>query len=355
MILDDIALMSSLDQQGMRKHVEALPEQCRDAWEQGMALDLPSDMGRAKSVVIAGMGGSAIGGDLVQRLLVGRAGVPVWVERGYSMPAWVGSDTLVIASSYSGNTEETLSAFADAGHKGAMRLAITTGGKLKAEAENAGVPVVTISYQSPPRGALGYSFALILASLVRVGLAPDMSDEMEEAIDVMDAWRGEIELEVPTPRNEAKKLAQEISGRMPMVLAGPTLASVARRWKGQFNENAKVWAQFDELPEWDHNGILGMRFPQDAADRTYVIYLNAPADLERIKMRWEISKSLMKKHGIRTHTVIARGESALAQVLGSIHFGDFVSLYLAFLNGVNPTEMAAIEDLKKELASGHRP
>ncbi len=350
MMLDDIELMAALDPQGMRKHVEALPRQCRDAWEQGMALDLPGELADVRAVVVAGMGGSAIGGDLVRGVLAGRARTPVWVERGYSLPAWVGPDTLVIASSYSGNTEETLSAFRDAGQKGARRLAVTTGGRLREMADAERVPVVPIHYDSPPRGALGHSFTLILAVLVRLGLAPDLSDEMSEAVSVMEAWQDEIGAHVPENQNDAKKLARALSGRLPLVMAGPTLASVARRWKGQFNENAKTWAQFDELPEWDHNGILGMRFPEEQVEKTSVVYLDAPADPARIRLRWDISRKLMEDRGIETHVVTARGQSVLAQVLSAVHFGDFVSIYLAFLNGVNPTEMAAIEDLKKELA-----
>ncbi len=354
MILDDVELMVALDPQKMREHVSALPAQCRNAWEQGMALDLPEDLADVRRVVVAGMGGSAIGGDLVRSVLAGRARVPVWVERGYSLPAWVGEDTLVIASSYSGNTEETLSAFEEAGRRGAKRIAVTTGGRLQGMADSAGVRVIPIHYASPPRGALGHSFTLILATLVGLGLAPDMSDEMDEAISVMESWQEEIRIEVPEARNEAKKLAEALRDRFPMVMAGPTLASVARRWKGQFNENAKTWAQFDELPEWDHNGILGMRFPKGLSERATVVYLDAPADPERVRLRWEISRRLMEESGVETRTVIARGKSVLAQVLGTVHFGDFVSLYLAFLNGVDPTEMAAIEDLKRDLAAGNR-
>ncbi len=349
-MLDDVELLSALDPQGMYRHIAALPQQCTNAWKRGLSASLPPELGDIDAVIIAGMGGSAIGGDLVASLLRDSGSVPVVVERGYDIPAWVDADTLVIGSSYSGNTEETLSAFSQAHEKGAKLLAITTGGRLEKLAGEFGAPILNIGYESPPRGALGYSFSLILASLAKIGVAPDFSIDMEEAVGVMEEMQRGIGREVPEDRNAAKQLAVEISGKFPMVMGGPLLAAVARRWKGQFNENSKTWAQFDELPEWDHNGILGLKFPKPVLEKAFVVYLDAPSDRERIRLRWDISRKIMEGAGIQTYTFRALGKSPLAQMLSAVHFGDFVSFYLAALNGVNPTEMEAIEDLKKELA-----
>ncbi len=349
-MLDDLELLAALDPQGMYDHIAALPRQCSDAWKRGMSTQFPEGMEDVRAVLIVGMGGSAIGGDLAASLLKGSGKVPVMVERGYDVPAWVDSNTLVIGSSYSGNTEETLSAFSQAHRKGAKLLAITTGGKLKELADRFGAPVVKIDYKSPPRGALGYSFSLILASLAKLGLAPDLSREMADAVETMEDLQRSIRREVPEDRNPAKQLARRVFGRMPMVMGGPLLAAVARRWKGQFNENSKTWAQFDELPEWDHNGILGLKHPKSSVENSFVIYLKAAAEPDRVGLRWEISRGIIESAGVQTYTFDAPGSSALAQMLSAVHFGDFVSFYLAALNGVNPTEMAAIENLKRELA-----
>ncbi|HID87308.1 MAG TPA: SIS domain-containing protein, partial [Anaerolineae bacterium] len=235
--LDDLDLFKKLDPDGMLARIAELPQQCRDAWANVQALDLPEDYAQVDGVVIAGMGGSAIGGDLVRCLAEPECPVPILVSRDYTLPAFVGPKTLVIASSYSGNTEETLSAFAQARERGAKLLAITTGGKLARQAREWGVPLLTFSYQAQPRAALGHSFTLLLGVVGRLGLVSDPSADLEEAIVVMEALQGEINETVPTAQNPAKQLARKLYGHLPFVYGAGALSEVAHRWKTQFNEN----------------------------------------------------------------------------------------------------------------------
>jgi glucose/mannose-6-phosphate isomerase len=242
MNLDDSTRFSELDPGGMLERVGELPQQCRAAWALAQALELPPPYGAFRHVVILGMGGSAIGGALLQGLVAGECSVPVTIVRGYTLPAFVrGPDTLAIACSHSGNTEETLSALGDALEKGTRPVVITTGGKAAALAEERGVPLVRYDYQSQPRAALGYSFTLLLGLFCRLGLVRDHSVDLDEAVQVMEAWQAEIEPAIPAARNAAKSLTGRLCDRLPVVYGAGFLAAVANRWKTQFNENGKPW------------------------------------------------------------------------------------------------------------------
>ncbi|MCG2770278.1 MAG: bifunctional phosphoglucose/phosphomannose isomerase, partial [Anaerolineae bacterium] len=258
--------------------------------------------------------------------------------------------TLAIASSYSGNTEETLSSLEQVQESGAVLVAISTGGELARRAKASNTPTVPIKYDSQPRAALGHSLVLLLGVLQKANLIADKSGDVEEAVGVMRKLQAEISAEVPTAENPAKQLAIELRGKLPIVYGAGYLSEVARRWKGQFNENAKNWSFFEILPELNHNAVLGYQFPAELAQHLVVITLRSHLDHPRNRKRADVTQEMLKQRGVRCRTIESRGDSPLAVMLSSIHFGDYVSYYLALLNGADPTTVDAISYLKKRLA-----
>lgn len=348
--LDDERAIAEADPGNAREHIGELPQQCADAWRQAQQLSLPESYRSPQSVAIVGMGGSAIGGALLARLVADECQVPIHSVGGYDLPAHVGPDTLVAVSSYSGNTEETLCASSQAMDRGCKLVAVTTDGKLAERAAEKGIPILRFTYEAAPRAALGYSLTLLLALMCRVGLVRDYGSDLDEAVEILQAWQPELAPGVPLERNAAKRLAEQILRRLPVVYGAGFLAPVARRWKGQFNENSKNWAFWEELPELNHNSVVGYGLPDAIRKRVAVLFLRSSWDHPRIKVRWEATRGLLLREGVMVDAAWGRGESRLAHMLSLIHFGDYVSFYLALLNGVDPSPVAPIDYLKKELA-----
>jgi glucose/mannose-6-phosphate isomerase len=349
--LDTPQSFAACDPKGMLAHIAGLPQQCAEAWNRIQRIKLPEEYHRARQVVVLGMGGSAIGADLLRGLLAEECPVPIIVHRDYGLPAFVDSHTLVIASSYSGNTEETLSGFDAAWARGAQLVAVTTGGELARRARQQGVPLYLFDYVAQPRAALGYSLLSLLGTLQHLGLVGDQSAAVTEAVEVMQQWQVELRESVPTSANAAKLLAQELAGRLPVVYGAEHLAEVARRWKGQFNENAKSWAVFDVVPELTHNTVAGYSCPSSLREITFVVVLSAASNHPRVRTRLDIICELLRQNGFAYRVVQARGQGKLAQVLSAVHLGDFVSYYLAMLYNVDPWEIANIDWVKERLSA----
>jgi glucose/mannose-6-phosphate isomerase len=348
--LDTPEALARLDPGGMLTSVAALPDQCRQAWA---AADEIQPLGEAiDKVVVLGMGGSAIAGDIWRMLLQRESAIPVFNVRQYDLPPFVDERTIVIASSYSGNTEETLSAFEQALATPAKKLAITSGGKLLTMARANGVPAFTYEFDSEPRAAIGWGLMPLLALSRRQGWMPEMHRDVDEAIQVMETLRGDVGQDVPTDRNEAKMLATRLYEKLPIVYAGLPLTEVAHRWKSQLNESAKVWSFHDELPELHHNSIVGIALPKQIASSTLVVLLGSD-DLvhRRVRMRYDFTRKQLAKAGVETADVESRGTSALAQMMSLILFGDYVSTYLALLYEVDPQPTDIIEELRDWLAT----
>jgi glucose/mannose-6-phosphate isomerase len=191
---------------------------------------------------------------------------------------------------------------------------------------------------------------LLLGVVHRLGLVRDYTNDVAESVEVMEDWQGEIRVRVPTAQNTAKQLATQIAGRLPIVYGAGFLAAVANRWKTQLNENAKHWAFFEELPELNHNAVVGFGIPEIARENGIVVMLRSEMDSRRIHERWAVTQELLDREGVATQGVRSRGESALAQMMSLIHFGDYVSFYLAMLNDVDPTPVKTIALLKQRLA-----
>ena len=336
------------DPEGMLDRIKELPKQVRDAWAISQKAQVPPAFGDVRSVVVAGMGGSAIGGDLAAALVAGELTVPMSVHRDYGLPAYAGRDSLVIASSYSGNTEETLSSFEEARKRGAKVIAITTGGRLAELATAAGFPLVTFSYAARPRATLGYSLTLVLGVLSRMGLVRDLASDVETAL--ADIAKLQERVHEGARTNDAKKLAAALAGKVVFVYGAGAMGVMARRVKGQWNENAKNWAAFDVLPELDHNAVVGFPHPPIAKLALAVLILRSSHDLGRHRVRWEVTKELLDQAGIEHHSVELPGATALSEVLQMTYFSDHVSFYVALLNGADPSPNRSIDFLKDRLA-----
>ncbi len=342
---------AKLDSQKMLAAINGLPEQLKIAWGLGQKFELPTWEG-IERVLIAGMGGSAIGASLLEAYIAPFCEVPIFVHRDYNLPAWAkGQETLVIASSHSGNTEETLTAFDAAVEHDCRILAVTTGGKIAAKAKELGTGLWQFDHKGQPRAAVGYSFGLLLAVFSRLGLIPDQADEVETAVADMLKQQESLKSDLPLDENPAKILAEQLIGQWVSVFGAGLLSPVARRWKGQVSELAKTWAQFEFLPELDHNTLAGVVNPSENLLKTMVIFLRAESNHPRNQLRIDLTKKGMKKAGMGTTTINAKGETRLAQLWTTLHFGDYVAYYLAMAYDVDPSPVAAIEDLKRALAT----
>jgi len=347
--LDDPQLYRDLDKQDMLGHIRSIPAMCRQAWQMASSFVLPGDYSHINKVVVLGMGGSAIGGDLVAGLIEDEASIPIFVNRGYNLPTVVDDNTLVIAASYSGNTEETLSAFGQALAGDSRKLAVTTGGRLRDMAQQHSIPAFTFDYRSQPRAAFPFIFLPILNFMQQLGFINDISTDVEETITVLEKLNSEINQMVPLADNRAKQLAQQLHGRLAVVYGSGITSAVARRWKTQLNENSKAWAFYDVFPELNHNAIVGYLFPQELALKTEVVMLCSGYLDEPILRRFQTTSRILDKAGISHSTLDGSGSSKLAQMMSLVLFGDYTSYYLALLNNMDPTPIEAIDCLKSEL------
>jgi glucose/mannose-6-phosphate isomerase len=350
--LDDVKIYPRLDPDGMMARIKELPEQCRQAWKAAMGFKLPADYFKVDKVVILGMGGSAIGGDLMRSLVASEAKIPVIIHRDYGLPAYVDDRTLLIASSYSGNTEETLSGFEPALKTGAKKLAMTTGGKVQEIAEANHIPVFKIEYKAQPRAALGFSFIPVLGVMQKLGFIKDKTADVNETIQALETLSKKLDEKSPLADNPAKQIAQRLFGCLPVIYGAGIAAKAAHRWKTQINENSKAWAFYEVFPELNHNATVGFPFPAELVKKIRVIMLRSPLFNERIKLRYEVTCELLKQSGVAYEFVDSEGKSPLAQMLSLVSIGDFASYYLAILYRVDPSPVKVISYLKDRLAKG---
>lgn len=349
MNLDNLNHLKSLDAQNFIRDIDTLPDQVAAGWRLGQLFKLHNNHGAITNVILAGMGGSAIGGALTQALVTHESRVPVTIWRDYNLPAFAGLNTLVICSSYSGNTEETLNACESALTRGAKLLVITTGGKLAALAKKHGIPIWGFEHQGQPRAAIGLSFMFLLAALMKLGLVSDKSADVAEAVQAMRKQQEALRAHVPTAHNPAKHLAGQLRDRLGMILASEYLAPVARRWKGQINRVAKSNAVCDELPEMSHNIATGLVHPEALASKHLIIFLRSRHDQPRNRLRGELTRGIYLKAGFNTDTIEAAGQSPLANMLTALHYGDYVAYYLAMAYDTDPSPVSQLDHTHETL------
>ncbi|MFC1994037.1 bifunctional phosphoglucose/phosphomannose isomerase [Chloroflexota bacterium] len=345
--LDVPEVYDRFDPAGMRERIRELPRECLRSWQQSLSFNLPPDYCDVDKVVILGMGGSAIGGDLLASL---KSKVPILVNREYDLPSFVDGDTLVIASSYSGMTEETLSSFTQALYMKARKLVLTTGGSLKSLAEQKGVPVYVIDYAAPPRAALAHSFIPLLGVCCKLGILADMSAEVAGMVEVLGELLDAIGERQPLDSNPAKKLATRLYNRLAVIYGAGFLSQVARRWKTQINENSKAWAFYELFPELNHNAVVGYEFPAELAHELFVILLHSRYLHQRNQLRYKVTSEVLSREGVSYEVVEGRGEDSLSQMMSLVFFGDWVSYYLALLYETDPSPVKVIDYLKGRLA-----
>jgi glucose/mannose-6-phosphate isomerase len=338
--------IARIDQSGLLADVLDLPNHLRDAlWRVETAALEPQDT--PGGMIVAGMGGSAIGGRLAVAALGDRASRSISSARDYALPAWTSCDTTVLCASYSGNTEETLACFEAAGALGARRVALTTGGSLAEAARAEDVPVIPMPAGLQPRAAVGYMTVGALEVAALCGAAPSVRSEVDVAAAHAEQLAAEWGPESPDD-SPAKALARDLQGTVPLVAGAGLTGAVAYRWKCQFNENSKIHAFSHELPELDHNEVVGW---ESAAEhgRFSAVFLQDSDLHPRVRQRVALTRDLIAPTAAGTHMVESRGLSALDRVVSLVLLGDLVSLYLAVLRGVDPTPVAVLERLKATL------
>ena len=346
--LDALASIVKLDKSGMLENLGRFPEDCRLAIENAEAVSLGDLGGRTfNAVIFAGVGGSAIGGRLIVDWLSGESRIPMLVSSGYHLPGFVDGETLVLTVSYSGNTEETLSMFHEALEAGSPIVSFTSGGKLEQLSRDRGLPIASMPAGLKPRAALPYQFFTLATVLERLGLAP-CTEEIDEAIEVLDEVRDELVPEIPAASNPAKKLALDLYSKVPLVYGSKLFGSVAYRFGTQLNENSKVPAGSGSFPELFHNAALASEAPRDVLESLCLLFIRDPLESEKMSRKIDRFKALFESRVGKVLEVRSRGRGKLARMFSVLLIGDYVSTYLAFLYGHDPSSMEAIDELKRE-------
>jgi glucose/mannose-6-phosphate isomerase len=346
MTLDDI---TRRDPKGMSIWIADFPKQIEQAVRIGKESKIKLNVKGIQNIVLTGLGGSAIGGDLLRSYLAEELKVPFMVNRNYVLPEFVGKNTLVIVSSYSGNTEETISAHKDAIKKKARVLCISTGGETSKMAKKFKQPWIQIPPGLSPRAALGYSFFPLLVVFGKLGLIKSKDKDIKETIQLLKT-KAALYSNPESAENAPLKLAERIKGKFPVIYS-PTehLDTINIRWRGQIAENAKQLSSGHVLPEMNHNELVGWKILTDLMKQMHVIFLKDVGTHKRVAIREEITKHIVAQYAGMVTEVTSEGKSLLARMFSLIHFGDWVTLYLAILNNEDPEPVAVIDFLKGEL------
>ena len=342
-------VIESVDSARQIEDILGLPDQLRDAlWRVESANLEPYDA--PGGLVVAGMGGSAIGGALAREALGDRASRPIMLARGYGLPPWTTPDTMVLCASYSGNTEETLAVYEAAGALGAERIVATTGGKLADAARAEDVPVVPLPGGFQPRAAVAYSLVVALEVAWLCGAGERLHAEIDVAAAHVEQM---VEMWGPDAPGDclAKELARGLHGTIPQIAGSGLTSPIAYRWKTQINENAKIPCFCHELPELDHNEIVGWQGASQLG-RFSAVFLDDSDLHPRIRQRIELTRGLIEAEAAGTYRVESVGQNQTERLVSLVLLGDLVSLYLAVLREVDPTPVASIDRLKSALARG---
>lgn len=347
--LDDLEGIARLDTLGVLDAMEGFDEQLRAGWELGLAAaELPSGEG-LESVVVLGMGGSGSAGDIARTVAEPRLPLPFLVEKGYGeLPAWVGRNSLVFAVSYSGNTEETLSAVTEAHARGARLVTVSSGGRLQEIAADFGAAHVSVPGGRQPRASLGFLAMPILAILSRLEVVPDLAEDAAETFEVAAAEAHACDRDVPLQENPAKALGAALAGGVPVVWGGRGVgAAAAYRFKCDLNEYGKLQAYWNELPEANHNEIVG--FDSDLLGGLYLVMLRDRDEHPRIARRFEVTEEAIRTRLAGSSSWWSEGESRLARILSLVARTQFAAIYAGLASGVDPGPVDSIESMKEAL------
>lgn len=352
--LDSKGAIEQIDSKGMRKWMHEFSDQLKHAEEIGQAFTVDPCLTKGiTKIVFSGLGGSAIGADFVKTYLNYEISIPILVNRHYQLPEYVDDKTMLIVSSYSGDTEETISALKDGMRRKAKIIAISTGGELGRQAERHQFPFIKIPSSFSPRAAIGYSVVPLLIMLSKLGFPKAYrADELKEAQTLTRRLsEKEYGIDIPFERNSAKQLAQKCFKKYVIIYSGPDYFDVAGlRWRGQIEENSKAIASHHVLPEMNHNELVGWQNPAHLLKESVVFFLRDSSDHKRVRIRMDLTRDVIKRLAGEVIEVQSRGKGLLARMFSLIYLGDWISFYLAILYGVDPTPVEVINYLKSELA-----
>ena len=349
--LDDAELYSRLDPSGMRERLRDLPRYCLAAWQQAQAFNLSDDWADSEKVVIGGMGGSAIAGDLLANLAAIEGSLPILVVRDLHLPFFLNERTLFFACSYSGNTEETLALLDQAAKTDARIIAVSSGGALTTKARQHQFPLLTIDLSLEPRSAVGYCLILLLGVLDQVGLVRVGAAELERTVQSLSQKICQLNEDVPVVENPAKQLAVELRDKLILVYGSGLFSGMALRWKSQFNENAKIWSYSETIPEMLHNSVEAFRSTLPMSELATVLLLQPNVLDGAYPRHYAVVSELLGRGSIPYHILEGEQSSPLGQLLDMLILGDYVSYYLALLQGVDPSPNPSIDVAKDLLAN----
>ncbi|MEA2089848.1 MAG: bifunctional phosphoglucose/phosphomannose isomerase [Thermoproteota archaeon] len=347
-ILDRLGEIKKIDRNDMVGLCMKTPQYCRDAVERAKRIRTPEQL-KPRNIVIAGVGGSAIGGELLRDWLSYRISLPIEICRDYVLPVYANKNTLVYVVTYSGETEETLSAFVDAVKKKCVVFAITSGGHLLSFSKKLQVPHVLAPSGLPSRAALPYLFLPSAIIMEKLSVVSNAENEIQEAVRTAEKVLRENSPQIPMRNNLAKNLAWNLRRTVPVVYGFRQYCSVAHRWKTQFDENSKIVNKYDVFPELDHNEVMGWQASEKFTKQFSVVLIRDREEPPEIKQRIEATKSFALHRAREVLEVFSEGKGRLAKMLSIICLGDLVSVYLAILRGVDPTPVRTITDIKTEM------
>jgi len=351
-MLDDLDYISEIDKSKMLDTIERFPEQIIETVDIINSSNLTSIF-KVDNIVLSGMGGSGISGEIIQSFFRDKLDIPIYVSHSYDLPKWTNKNTLLISQSYSGNTEETLSNFKHGFQKRCKIIGVTSGGKLQQYCEKREIPIIKIPAGIAPRAATAYLLFSSFLLLEKIGLLREsMDSQIKETISVVKDFRDKNKKHVPQKDNISKQIAKKISGTMPQVYGWGVYMPIAKRWCTQFNENSKIISRYDEVPECNHNDIVGWSSnPEATKNFSCIIFRDEEEESVYMSKRLNFMKKLFDDVSSKVIEVHIRGKKRLAKMMYAMYLGDYVSCYLAILRKVDPTPVVVIDELKKELSS----
>lgn len=358
-IPDSLEEVKKTDKKNMLKLCVEIPDYCKDAIQRAKEIKVPSkvkvskniliEYKKPKNIVITGMGGSAIGGEILQDWLRDKLPIPINVCRDYTLPAYADRNTLVFAVSCSGETEETLNAFIDGIRRRCMTITISSGGHLLSFSKKLKIPRVKIPNGRPPRAAIPYIFFPLPVLMEKMDILSNVEKDIEEAVQVLEKVGGENSPEIPTKRNMSKALALELKETIPVIYGFGQFRAVAHRMKTQFNENSKLLSTYDVFPELNHNEAVGWEASEAFTKKFSVVLIRDHDESPEIRHRIEMTRLLALHKAQKVLEIYARGKGRLAKIFSVLLVGDLVSVYLAILQGIDPAPVATIDRIKVEM------
>jgi len=349
-MLNDVDIITKIDKSGMIEVVERFPDQIKETVDLVNSTEIDKIF-KIDNIIISGMGGSAISGDVIKSYLRDKFDIPIYINREYDLPKWANKNTLVFSQSYSGNTEETLSAFKHAYQKKCKIIGISSGGKLQEYCEKRKLQHIKIPNGLAPRAAIAYLLFSCLLAMKKIGLLRnDIDLDIEESITLTKEIRDNNKKTIPEEKNLSKQIARKIFNSTPQIYGFGIYAPIAKRWCNQFNENSKIIAGYDVIPESNHNDIVGWSHDNEKSHNySCILFRDDKIETIYLSKRLEFMKELLSEIVKNVIEIQVKGKKTLAKMLYFMYLGDFITCYLAILKNIDPTPVNAIEELKNQL------